>query len=46
MMKEYLHNIYSMVDGVATALTAFELWYKKADASGGALPQAKGQGDT
>lgn len=34
MMKEYLRNIYSMADCVATARTAFELWCEKADASG------------
>jgi transposase len=33
LMKEYLRNIYSMADGVATARTAFTLWCEKAEAS-------------
>jgi len=33
LMKEYLRNIYSMADGVATAQLAFELWCEKAEAS-------------
>jgi transposase len=33
MMKEYLHNIYRMADGVDTAGDAFTLWCDKAEAS-------------